>query len=113
MIIDRFFWKPPTIADIVEAEVKKDIDDFILVKLNSLRASLILLDDSNPILTNNYLDNFWKITIYFITLRWPSKMDTKEFNAFKKKLLNSKSKIITFFVEITKIYLYVKLLMIL
>ena len=77
-------------ADITKAEVEKDIDDFILAELNSLGVSPISLDDPTPILADKYLNNSRKIATYLTTLRRPPKLDTKIFNAFKKKAVKSK-----------------------
>lgn len=77
--------RPPTAADLAEAEAETDIDDFILTELNSLRVSPISLDEPTPILADNYSDNSWKIATYLTTLRRPPEMNAKEFNAFKKK----------------------------
>ncbi len=104
--------KLPTIVNIVEAEAKKDIDDFILTELNSFKISPISLDELGPILVNNYSDNSQKIATYLIILRQSPEIDTKEFNAFKKRLLNAKFKTTTFSIEIVRIYQYVKLLII-
>ena len=72
-------------ADIAKTKAEKDINDFILAELNSLRVSPISLDRPAPILINNYFDNFWKIVTYLTTLRQPLEINTKKFNAFKKK----------------------------
>ena len=74
-----------TTTDLAEAEAVEDIDDFILAELNSLYVSPISLDESTPILADNYSDDSWKIATYLTTLRRPPEMNTKEFNAFKKK----------------------------
>lgn len=45
-------------AEIAKAKTeKKNIDDFILTELKSLRVFPISLDDPTPILANKYLDN--------------------------------------------------------
>ena len=90
MAADRLSRRPPTATDIVEVKAKKDIDDFILAELNSLRVSPISLDDPTPILADNYLDDSQKITTYPTTLRQTPEMDTKEFNSFKKKAVKFK-----------------------
>ena len=82
--------RPPTAADIAEAETETDIDDFILAELNSLRVSSISLDEPTPILADKYSDNSWKLTTYLTMMRRPSEMTTKEFNAFKKKAIKFK-----------------------
>ena len=89
-VADGLSWRPPTVADIVEVEAEKNIDDFILVELNSLRVSPIFLDEPAPILVNNYSDNSQKIATYLTILRQPPEMDTKEFNTFKKKAVKFK-----------------------
>ena len=100
-------------ADIAEVKAERYIDNFILAELKSLRVSPICLDDPTPILANKYLDNSQKNATYPILLRRPSEMDTKEFNMFKKKPLNSKYKTTIFSIKTTKIYQCVELLMIL
>ena len=87
---DGLSQRPPTAADTAEAKAKKDIDDFILAELNSLRVSPISLDEPAPILVNHYSDDSQKIATYLTTLRRPPEMDTKEFNAFKKKAIKFK-----------------------
>ena len=82
--------RPLTVADIAEAKAKRSINDFILIELNSLQVSPILLDDQNPILANNYLDDSQKIATYLITFCQPLEIDIKEFNAFKKKAVKFK-----------------------
>lgn len=49
--------EPHTAAHLIEIEAEEDINDFILAELNSLRVSLISLDEPTPILANNYLHN--------------------------------------------------------
>ena len=87
---DGLSQRPPTATDIVEAEAEKDIDSFILVELNSLWVSLISLHDPTPILADKYLDDSQKIATYLTTLRRPPELDTKKFNAFKKKAVKFK-----------------------
>ena len=82
--------RPLTAADLAEAEAERDIDDFILTELNSLQVSPISLDKQIPILADGYLDYSWKIATYLTTLRRPAEMNSKEFNAFKKKALKFK-----------------------
>lgn len=90
MVADKLSRKLPTAVDIAEAKAEKDIDDFIFVELNSLRILSIFLDDLTLSLVNNCSDNSQKIATYLTTLRRPLKMDTKKFNTFKKKTINSK-----------------------
>ena len=80
----------PTTSDLAEAEAEEDIDDFILAELNSLRVSLISLDELTLFLADNYSDDSWKIATYLTTLRRPPEMNTREFNAFKKKAVKFK-----------------------
>ncbi len=54
---DEPFRRPLTAADIAEAETGTDIDDFILVELNSLRVSPICLDKPTSILADKHSDN--------------------------------------------------------
>ena len=82
--------RPPTAADIAEAEAEEDIDDFILAELNCLRVSPVSLDEPTPILADNYSDYSRKIATYLTTLHQSPGMDTKEFNAFKKKAVKFK-----------------------
>ena len=82
--------RSPTTADIAEAKAKKDIDDFILAELNSLRVSLISFNEPAPILVNHYFDDSQKIATYLTTLHQPPEMDTKEFNVFKKNAVKFK-----------------------
>ena len=79
--------RSPITADKAKAEAKKDIDDFILAELNTFRVSLY---DPIPILADKYSDDSQKIATYLTTLRRPPEMDTKEFNAFKKKFVKFK-----------------------
>ncbi len=90
MAIDRLSRRSPTVADIAEAKAEKDINDFILAELNSLRVSPISLDELVPILVNNYSGNSRKIATYLTILHQRPEMDTKEFNAFKKKTIKFK-----------------------
>lgn len=53
---------------------------------------LISLDKPTSILANNYSDYLQKIATYLTTLRQLPGMDTKEFNAFKKKAVKFKIK---------------------
>ena len=76
---------PTTTADLAEAEAEKDIDEFIFAELNNLRVSPISFDGPTSILADNYSDDSWKIATYLTTLRRPLEMNTKKFNAFKKK----------------------------
>lgn len=85
MAVDGFFWRPPIAADLVKAETKTDINNFIFAKLNNFWVLPIFLDKPAPILTNKYSDNFQKITTYLLILRRPSEIDIKKFNEFKKK----------------------------
>lgn len=57
MASDKFSWRPLSVANIIEAEAKKNIDDFIFIELNSLQVSPILLDDPTSILADNYFNN--------------------------------------------------------
>ena len=68
-VADRLSRRPPTAADIAEAKAEKDIDDFILAELNSLRVLPISLDEPAPILINHYSDDSRKIATYLTTLR--------------------------------------------
>lgn len=77
-------------ANIVEAKIKKNIDNFILEELNSFQVSPISLDDLISILTDNYLDNSQRIATYLTILHQPPEMNTKEFNIFKKKTIKFK-----------------------
>lgn len=77
-------------ANIAEAKAFKDIINFILIDPNSLWVSSISLNKSAPILVDNYFDNIQKIATYLTILRQPLQIDTKKFNAFKKKPLNLK-----------------------
>ena len=90
MAADELSQRSPTTANIVKAKAKKDIDDFILAELNSLHVSPIFLNKSALILVNQYFNNFLKIATYLTTLCRPLKMDTKKFNAFKKKVVKFK-----------------------
>ena len=87
---DELSWRPPTAADIAEAEDERDIDNFILVQLNCLRVSPISLDDPTRILADKYSNDSQKIATYLTTLHQPPDMDTKEFNLFKKKAVKFK-----------------------
>lgn len=87
---DKLSRKPPIAANLVEAEAKTDIDDFILIKLNSPRVSPIFLDKLTFILANSYSDNSLKIATYLMTLHRPLEMTIKKFNAFKKKAIKFK-----------------------
>ena len=82
--------RPPTSADMAEAETETEIDDFILVELNSLRVSPISLNEQTPILADKYSDNSRKIVTYLTKIRRAPEMTTKEFNAFKKKAIQFK-----------------------
>ena len=77
-------------ANIAEAKAKKDLDNFIFAKLNSLWVSPIFLDKPAPILINHYFNNFRKIATYFTTLRQFPEIDTKKFNTFMKKAVKFK-----------------------
>ena len=90
MVADGFSRRPSTAADIAEAKAEKNIDDFILAELNSLWVSPISLDELAPILINHYFDDSQIIATYLTILRRPPEMDTKEFNAFKKKAVKFK-----------------------
>lgn len=74
-------------ADLAEAKTKADIDDFILAEPNSFRVSPISLDEPTPILADSYSEDSRKIAIYLTSLRRPPDMNTKRFNAFKKKAI--------------------------
>lgn len=74
----------------MKVEAKVDIDNFILVELNSLWISPIFLDKPVLIFANSYSDYFQKIAIYLTTLRQPVKINIKEFNSFKKKAFKFK-----------------------
>ena len=77
-------------ADIVEAEVEEDIDDFILAELNCLQVSPVSLDKPISILADNYLDYSRKIAIYLTTLYQSPRIDTQKFNICKKKAIKFK-----------------------
>ena len=89
-VADELFWRLSIAVNIAETKAEKDIDDFILAELNSLRVSPIFLDEPAPILVNHYSDYSQKIAIYLTILRRPPEMDTKKFNAFKKKAVKFK-----------------------
>ncbi len=89
-VAHRLSWRPPTAGDLAEAEAEEEIDDFILTELNCLRVSPIFLDEPAPILTDNYSDYSRKIATYLTTLCRLPEMNTKEFNAFKKKTVKFK-----------------------
>ena len=82
--------RPPTSADMAEAETETEIDDFILAELNSLRVLPISLNERTPILADKYSENSRKIATYLTTIRRPLEITTKEFNAFKKKAIQFK-----------------------
>ena len=87
---DGFYWRPSIATNLAEAEAKTNIDNFILTELNSLWVSPISLDEQIPILADNYSDYSRKIATYLTTLRWPAEINSKKFNAFKKKALKFK-----------------------
>lgn len=112
-MIDRLSWRPFNRASIVKAKAKKNIDDFSFTELNGLRVSSIYFDDPTLILTDKYLDNYWKIAIYLTILHQSPEIDIKEFNTFKKKAVKFKVQDKHFFFKIVKIYWCIKLLIIL
>lgn len=57
IVVDGLFQRPLITVDIVEAEIKKNSDDFNLIEVNSLQVLSIFLDEPTPILVNNYFDN--------------------------------------------------------
>lgn len=75
MAANKFSCKSLTIINSIETKFKNDINDFILVKLNSLWVSPIFLDERDFTLVDNYFNKFWKIAIYLITLYQPPEMD--------------------------------------
>ena len=48
--------RPPTKANLAEAEAEPDIDEFILAKLNYLRVSPISVDEPTLILRDDYTE---------------------------------------------------------
>lgn len=69
MAADGLFRRPSTMGDIAEAKAEIDIDNFLLIKVNSLRVLPISLDDQTPILVDKYLDQSQKIATYLTKLR--------------------------------------------
>lgn len=69
--------KPYTAAKIAKAKAEKDIDNFILVELNSLWVSPIFFDDPTLILADKYLDDSQKITTHLLALRQLLEIDIK------------------------------------
>lgn len=53
---NKFSWKPSTVVDLIEAENKRDINNFILVELSSFRVLPIFLNSPTLILIDNDLD---------------------------------------------------------
>lgn len=74
-------------VNIIGAKAGKDINDFIILKLNSLQVLPISLEKLALILVDNYFDNSQNIAIYLTILCRPQKMDLKEFNIFKKQII--------------------------
>lgn len=89
-------------ANIVEAEVRKVNNDFIFVELSYLQILSIFLYKPKFILANYYLDYSWKIAIYLITLCQFLGIQTKEFNAFMKKIVKFKVQDNQLFAQIVK-----------
>lgn len=48
-IVDRLFWKPSTVVDLVDTKAIKEIDVFIFVELNDLQVLPIFLDKPTSI----------------------------------------------------------------
>lgn len=57
MTADGLFQKPLTAADIAEAKSEKNINNFILIELNSLHVFPIFLDNPTSILADKYSDS--------------------------------------------------------
>ena len=75
------------------ASKKMNIDEWIELKLKSLRMFFVILSAKKRILKNEYFNKSKKIVRYFMTLQKSSEMNTKKFrkwkiNVFKFKVQN-------------------------
>jgi hypothetical protein len=90
--------------DLKKAVEEKNIDDWIDAQLNCVRVFFVSIaeEESSFVLSFEYSEKSQKIVVYLFTLRKFFEMSLKEFNKFKKKLLNSSFREINFFVEIQR-----------
>ena len=87
---DGLSWRPPTVADLAEIKAEANIDNFILAELNTLQVLPIFPNKSTPIIADDYSDYSQKIATYLTILCRLAKINSKEFNIFKKKALKFK-----------------------
>lgn len=106
MAANKLFCRSLIKTNQAEIEVEPDIDEFILTELNHLWVLPISVNELTLILKVNYIELLWKIVIYLTILKRSANMIIKKFNIFQIRLLSLKSKLITSYNKIVKMYQY-------
>lgn len=74
-VADILFWRPLIAADKAKAKGEKNIDDFMLKKLNNFRIFPISLNNLTLSLADKYFNNSQKIATYLTKLCQLPKID--------------------------------------